>query len=95
MPFTEDEIQRISDAVTPEALETAPPEALEVAQRIARSALDAYTEDDWRFVLNALRPDRAAKYISSRPAEDRSELLLLVEQIHRSEVERHLTVSVV
>ena len=91
MPFTEEEIQRISEAATPDALAPAPPEASEQAQRMADAALDAYTKEDWRYVLNALRPDRAATYISSRPPDERPELLLLIEQpSSRAAVERHL-----
>ena len=92
VPFTEEEIQRISEAATPDALVPAPQEALEVVQHIADAALDAYTEDDWRYVLNALRPDRAAIYISSRPPKDRPKLLLLVTPIRRAAVERDLVV---
>ena len=79
MPFTEEEIRRISEAATPDALVPAPPEASEVAQRIADAALDDYTKEDWHYVLNTLRPDRAATYISSRHPEERPELLLLIE----------------
>ena len=93
MPFTAEEIQRISEAAVPDALVPAPPEASEVAQRIADAALDAYTEEDWRYVLNALRPDRAATYILDRPPEHRPELLLLVEPSRRAAVERYLVVS--
>ena len=68
-----------------------------MAQRIADAALDAaldaYTEEDWRYVLNALRPDRAATYILDRPPEHRPELLLLVEPSRRAAVERYLVVS--
>ena len=96
MPFTEEEIQRISEAATPDALVPAPPEALEVAQRMADAALDAYTKEDWRHVLNALRPERAATYISSRPPGERLKLLLLIESPgRRAAVERHLVVSAV
>ena len=94
MPFTEEEIQRISEAATPDALVPAPPEASEVAQRIADAALDDYTKEDWHYVLNTLRPDRAATYISSRPPEERPELLLLIElPSRRAAVERHLVVT--
>ena len=94
MPFTEKEIQRISKAASPDALVPAPPEASEVAHRIADAALEAYTKEDWRYVLNALRPDRAATYISSRPPEDRPALFLLIESpSRRAAVERHLVVS--
>ena len=55
------------------------PGASEQAQRIADAALDAYTKEDWHYVLNALRSDRAATYISSRPPEERPEVLLLIE----------------
>ncbi|MDE0231526.1 MAG: hypothetical protein OXI56_00210 [bacterium] len=65
-----------------------------MAQRIADAALDAYTKKDWHYVLNALRPDRAAMYISSRPPGERPELLLLIESpSRRAEVKRHLVVS--
>ena len=93
MPFTEEEIRRISEAAAPDALVPAPPEASEVARRIADTALDAYTEEDWCYVLNALRPDRAATYILGRPPEDRPELLLLVKPSRRAAVEHHLVVS--
>ena len=93
MLFTEDEIQRISEAATPDALVPALPGAAEQAQRMADAALNAYTEEDWRYVLNALRPDRAATYISSRPPDERPELLLLIEPPScRAAVERHLVV---
>ncbi len=94
VPFTEKEIQHISKAASPDALVPAPPEASEVAHRIADAALDAYTKEDWHYVLNALRPDRAATYISSRLPEDRPALLLLIESpSHRAAVERHLVVT--
>ena len=94
VPFIEEEIHRISEAATPDALGPAPPEVSEVAQRIADAALDAYTKEDWHYVLNALRSDRAATYISSRPPEGRPELLLLIEPpSRRALVERHLVVS--
>ena len=73
----------MSEAATPDALVPAPSEASEVARRIAEAALDAYTKEDWHYVLNALRPDRAARYISSRPPEERLELLLLIESPNR------------
>lgn len=90
MPFTEEQMQRISEAATPDALVPAHPEASKVAQRIADVALDAYTEDEWHYVLNALRPDRAATYILSRPPEDRPKLLLLIEPSRRAAVDRRL-----
>ena len=94
VPFTEEEIQRISESATPDALVPASPEASEGAQRIASAALDAYTKEGWHYVLNALRPDRAATYISSRPPGERPELLLLIESPSRqAAVERHLVVS--
>lgn len=94
VPFTEEETQRISEVATPDALVPAPPEASEVARRIADAGLDAYTKEDWQYVLNALRPDRAATHISSRPAEERPKLLLLIESpSRRAAVERHLVVS--
>ena len=94
MPFTEEDIQHITKAATPDALAPAPPEVPEVAQRIADAALDAYTKEDWQHVLNALRPERAATYIYSRPAQERPELLSLIEPPRRrATVERHLVVS--
>ena len=92
VPFTEEQIQRISEHATPDVLAPVPPEVSEVAHHIVDVAFDAYTEDDWRYVLNALRPDRAAAHISSRPPEDHPELLLLIEPNRRAAVERHLTV---
>ena len=73
----------MSEAARPDVLVPAPSEASEVARRIAEAAIDAYTKEDWHYVLNALRPDRAARYISNRPPEERLELLLLIESPNR------------
>lgn len=88
--YTEQVIERISGAARPENLLPAPSEAREIARNIADAIADSYTEDDWRYVLNTLSPDRAAVSISSRPLEDRRRLLMLIDPDRRAEVERHL-----
>ena len=88
--YTEKEIERISGAAKPGNLLPAPPEAREIARQIADAVADSYTEDDWRYVLNTLSPDRAAMDISSRPFEDRKRLLSLIDPDRRAEVDRQL-----
>lgn len=53
----------VMKAASPDALLPAPQLASEVARRIADDILDAYTKEDWHYVLNALRPDRAPTYL--------------------------------
>ena len=55
---------------------------------------DKYTDDDWRRVLSALSPSRAARKISRRHPEDRGRLLELIAPDRRAEVERFLAVNV-
>ncbi len=93
--YTEQEIERISGAASPDNLLPAPPEARDIAREIADAIADSYTEDDWRHVLNTLSPDRAAMSISSRPFEDRRRLLMLIDPDRRAEVERHLAAPAV
>ena len=93
--YTEQEIEGVSRAASPENLRPAPAEAREIARGIADAIADSYTEDDWRHVLNTLSPDRAAMGISSRPFEDRRWLLLLIDPDRRAEVERHLATPAV
>ena len=88
--YTEKEIERISRAATPENLMPAPPEAREMARQMADGIADSFTEDDWRYVLNTLSPDRAAMDISTRPLDDRQWLLMLIDPDRRAEVERRL-----
>ena len=88
--YTEKEIERISRAATPENLMPAAPEAQEMARQMADGIADSFTEDDWRYVLNTLSPDRAAMDISTRPLDDRQWLLMLIDSDHRAEVERRL-----
>ena len=83
-------MEQLSGAANPRTLLPAPPEAREVAREIADAVADSYSEDDWRFVLNTLSPDRAAVDISTRPIGDRQRLLGLIEPSRRVEVERHL-----
>lgn len=90
MRYTEQEIERIAGAASPENLLPAPSEAREIARNIADAIADSYTEDDWRYVLNTLSPDRAAVSISSRPLKDRRGLLMLIDPDRRAEVERCL-----
>lgn len=89
-PYTEQEIELISRAARPENLLPAPPDAWEMARKIADAIADSFTEDDWRYVLNTLSPDRSAFDLSTRPPEDRERLLALIEPDRRSEVERCL-----
>ena len=77
--YTDGDIEQISKAANPRALLPAHPDAREVAREIADSLADSYSEDDWRFVLNTLSPDRAAIDISTRPIGDRHRLLSLVD----------------
>lgn len=90
MRYTEESIRRISEAATPENLLSPPPDALELGRKIATAISDAYTDEDWRRVLNRLSPDRAAWKISRRPSEERHHLLLLLDPHRRTEVERLL-----
>ena len=90
VPYTEQEIELISRAARPEILLPAPPEAREMARKIADAIADSFTEGDWRHVLNTLSPDRSAFDLSTRPQEDRERLLALIEPDRRSEVERCL-----
>lgn len=66
------------------------PEELEQARRIADAVADSYTDDDWRYFLNVLDPERAARQITSRPPEDRDHLLSLLEPDRRAAVETYL-----
>lgn len=62
-------------------------EARQQARRMAAAIADAYTDDDWRYVLNSLSPSRAAHQIASRPPEDRDHLLGLLDLDRRVDVE--------
>ena len=66
------------------------PEEIEQARRIADDMADAYTDDDWRYLLNVLSPIRAASEIADRPPEDRNHLLSLLNPAQRASVESHL-----
>ena len=66
------------------------PEELEQARRIADAIADAYTDDDWRYFLNVLDPERAARQIASRPPEVRDHLVSLLDPERRAEVESFL-----
>ena len=91
--YTEKEIERISRAATPENLMPAP-EAREMARQMADGIADSFTEDDWRYVLNTLSPDRVAMDISTRPLDDRQWWLMLIDPDRRAEVERRLAALV-
>lgn len=95
VPYTEEEIERIAElGGTPENWQPADPEAWELGRRMAAGIADTYSDDDWRRVLNALSPRRAARKISRRPPEDRGRLLELISPDRRAEVERLLAVTV-
>ena len=53
---------------------------------MAKAIADTYTKEDWQRVLNRLTPQRAARKISGRPAEDREYLLDLLDPEHRAKV---------
>ena len=53
---------------------------------MATAIADAYSDEDWRYVLNELSPRRAARTIARRPLEDHHRLLMLVEPVRRVEV---------
>ena len=89
--YSQEFIDRIAElAQDPRNWEPAPPEALAVGRQIADAVADRYTDDDWRYVLNALDPRRAAGTISRRPAEQRSYLLSMLDPDRRTEIERRL-----
>ena len=66
------------------------PEDLEWARQAAQTLQDAYTEDDWRYVLNELTPERAARKIGRRPVEEQGYLLELLTDCQRAAVEPHI-----
>lgn len=66
------------------------PEDREQTRRIADAIADSYTDDDWRYFLNVLDPERAARQIISRPSGDRDHLLSLLNADQRAAVETHL-----
>lgn len=90
MAYTEVMIGQISKSAVRENFLPAPPGALEFGRRIAVAIADSYTEEDWRYVLNTLSPERAATKIARRPVEDRARLLSLVTHSRRTEIERRL-----
>ena len=97
--YTEELIDRIAEKAAeqladPRNRRAADSEAWERGRRIAATISDGYTDDDWRHVLNALDPPRAARKISRRPAEDRRHLLGLVAPDRRAKVESLMTASV-
>lgn len=95
MPYTEEEIERIANlGRDPKNWQPAGPEAWELGRRMAAGIADTYTDDDWRRVLNALSPSRAAIKISRRPSQDQRRLLELVAADRRAEVEGLLAVAV-
>ena len=69
---------------------SAGPEEIEQARRIADAMADAYTDDDWRYYLNALSPERAARRIANRPIKDRDHILSLLNPTQRAGVETYL-----
>jgi len=85
------EVTAIPEAATAEKLLPAPPGARRLGREIAAGVSDAYTDDDWRRILNRMSPDRAAAKISRRPLDDRQRLLNLVAPDRRAEIERFLT----
>ena len=95
VPYTEDEIARIAElGEDPKNWQPADAEAWELGRRMAAGIAEGYTDDDWRRVLNALSPPRAARKISRRPPEDRLRLLDLIAPDCRTEVEQFLAVAV-
>lgn len=95
VPYTEEEIERIAaQGGDPKNWLPADPEAWELGRRMADGIASTYTDEDWRRILNALSPRRAARKISLRPPEDRRRLLELVSNDRRVEVERLLAVTV-
>ena len=66
------------------------PEDIDQARQMADAMADAYTDDDWRYYLNALSPERAAREIADRPSEDRDHLLSLLNPTQRADVETYL-----
>lgn len=79
VPYTEEEIERIAaQGEDPKNWQPADPEAWELGRRMADGIAATYTDEDWRRILNALSPRRAARKISLRPPEDRRRLLELV-----------------
>ena len=86
--YTAADIRRISElGRDPSNWRPGGREAREQARRMAAAIADAYTDDDWSYVLNALSPSRAAHQIASRPPEDRDHLLGLLDLNRRVDVE--------
>ena len=91
MRWTPDKIKAICElGRDPSNWVPAGPEELEQGQQIANALADSYTDDDWRYYLNVLDPERAARRIAIRPPEDRDHLLSLLDPYKRAEVETYL-----
>ena len=94
MSYTPEQIERIAESGRdPSNWQPADREAWELGRRMADAVADAYTDNDWRYLLNKLPPSRAAEQIATRPTEDRRKLLELIDSERRADVERRLTVT--
>ncbi len=95
MSYTSADIQAISAlGHDPENWVRGGQQETEIADNAAQTIQDSYTENDWRYVLNALSPKRAARKIANRPPSERHHLLSLLDPHQRSEVESHLALTV-
>ncbi len=92
--YTEEQIEYIAQlAGNPANLTPAGTEAWEQGRRMAEAIADAFSEQDWKELLNRLSPDRAAKQIGKRPVADRQYLLGLLSRERRPSVESLLSVT--
>ena len=71
----------------------AEPDEVEMGRQIADEIADTYTDDDWRYVLNTLSPQRAARFIADRPSDEYQHLLSLLNAEQRASVEPYLVTA--
>lgn len=89
--FSDEQIERIVESAgNLDNLQPADAAAWELCSRMASAIADAYSDEDWRYVLNELSPRRAARTIARRPLEDHHRLLMLVEPSRRAKVKNSL-----
>lgn len=94
MKWTPEKIEAVCQlGRDPENWVPAEPDEVEMGMQIADEIADTYTDDDWRYVLNTLSPQRAARFISDRPSDEYKHLLSLLNTEQRASVEPYLVTA--